>query len=193
MEQDDDLGEYLAALGDGPTHADRLREIVGWDSEKLSSIPVDHPAWVLRGHGGWTLTLASGRETYLRHYHQYATYGGVLCGIPTFTEHFVLESIRAAEKLFPHAGAKPMVLEPVLRALPKEYSRHGDDHGPPILPQVCSIAELVSSKSARNPDDSNSSLIAIWYQDRFGLPEDPDILEKLRAIDWDMRAHDWTP
>jgi hypothetical protein len=57
-----------------------------------------------------------------------------------------------------------------------------------LLPGVTSYALLTSSDLAE--DDSSSSVVVIWYQDRFGLP-DEDVVAQMRAIRWRRLAFDW--
>ena len=42
-----------------------------------------------------------------------------------------------------------------------------------------------------SPDDDGSSVLLIWYQDKFGLPVDAHILKYIAELDWDLYAHHW--
>lgn len=64
--------------------------------------------------------------------------------------------------------------------------------GPVTLPRIAVIAELESASPARDAAECFSSLIAIWFQDRFGDPPN-DVLRQLSAIEWNALAFDWSP
>lgn len=193
MPDNENIADLLGSLDNEPTDAARLRALVSWDPVRLKTVGVDDPSLALRPHGGWTLTIATGREVYLQRWHQYAIYAGLLCGIPTGFERFVMAASNRAQALFPDCSERLVILEPTLRALPIEMARGRSDERPAILPPVCSIAEFVSSKPARDPAECYSSLVAVWFQDQFGLPVDTDILDQLRTLEWDQKASDWTP
>jgi hypothetical protein len=163
-------------------------ERFGCELKTLRSIEAPDPRKVLTWGGDWTIKLDSGREIYPTKLHQYAVHGGVLAGIPTYIERDLLRAIRKAGTLFGE-NVPPVLLEPVLRDL------SSDKHEEPmkVMPAVCTIALFNSSTSANDDREVYSSLIAIWFGDRFGLPDDEDTLKKLRAVDWKGNAFDWTP
>ena len=62
-----------------------------------------------------------------------------------------------------------------------------------ILPQVTNFAEFKSLTTARDHSEVYSSALVVWWQGRFGIPRDADLLQRLRSIDWIRYARDWTP
>jgi hypothetical protein len=61
------------------------------------------------------------------------------------------------------------------------------------LPEVCAVAEFDSNISARDEYEIYSSVLAIWFQDHYGLPDDARTLEQLGNLNWEKYGHDWTP
>jgi hypothetical protein len=85
------------------------------------------------------------------------------------------------------------MLKPVLQSLPLKPERNPTAKLAPILPPICTIARLNCWEYVRDDQESCSSLVAVWFTHRFGLPDDENILRELRALDWDGKAVDWTP
>jgi len=158
------------------------------DTGRSNGHPLTHPRW--------TRTLAGGRVISLAKLIQYGTYDGMLCGLPGEFEDEVkdrgTEALQdARERLPSHYGA-PTLLTPqrftgfVERAggLRQQWHRVGF---------VTSIAVFESSQVARDPGECYSSLVAVWFQDTFGVPTEPWVLAQIDAMDWTRLAWDWTP
>ena len=147
----------------------------------------------------WLLTLATGREIRLERFFQQDTTGGWLCGgpFPHVRERQVEQAVATARRVFERRDDEPVhLLPPVLY----RYTTQLPARIAPstviemlALPPVCSMAEFRSGSPVRNTDHVYSSLAVVWFQDRYGLPEDPYVLEMLRAMPWDELATDWTP
>ena len=153
----------------------------------------------------WKIQLDSGREVMLDSLHQFKTYAGVLCGLPTHTyyhEQQIVSVMEKAKRIFRCEERPPWILAPrmqratvVNRGVDEIERRTG--HRPPeqmvvdFLPPVGSIGLFSSPTPARNPDEVSSSMLVIWFQDMFGLP-DARAGEQLHELPWEERAWDWT-
>lgn len=145
------------------------------------------------------LRLNSGREIRLDKFTQSHTYAG-LDGSPSRRMNKSLIDREVAQppwQLF--AGKKPFLIDPIEidictgDVLPKvavltdqENSRGA------FLPSIMCVAALFSLSPVRDRDKFFSSVWAIWFQYDFAFPIDPEIVEKIRAIDWDLLAVDWS-
>lgn len=147
----------------------------------------------------WPLTLASGRVVRLDRLHQQDTARGWLCGPPFqhVREQQVEAAVVAARRVFELREEEPVHLVPPI------LYRYTSQLPPRIapstvievlaLPPVCALAQFRSDSPVRDTDHVYSSLVVVWFQERFGLPEDAHVLEMLRAMPWDELAGDWTP
>ncbi len=147
----------------------------------------------------WPLTLATGRVIRLDRYFQQDTARGWLCGAPFqhVREQQVEEALSSARRVFQRREDEPVhLLPPMLyrytSKLPVRIAPSGITEML-ALPPVCSMAEFRSDSPVRDSDQVYSSLVAVWFQNRYGLPEDPYVLEMLRTMPWDELAGDWTP
>ncbi len=50
---------------------------------------------------------------------------------------------------------------------------------------------MTSPEPARDPLQDYSVLTVIWFQDDFAFPIDPQVLEQIRALDWEQLAQDF--
>ncbi len=146
----------------------------------------------------WSVTLQDGREIKLDSLHQFMTYEGVLCGLPThpyYNERPISAAIEKAKRIYKADEKTPWIVPPqmqrvtvVNRAQDEIERRTG--HRPPerrevdFLPPVCSIGLFSSEMPTPKGNGHGSALIAIWFQDAFGLP-DSYITERLRDLPWD--------
>mgnify|MGYP000936470766 CR=1 FL=1 len=87
-----------------------------------------------------------------------------------------------------------MLLEPVLHT--GYMSVHEDGTPRPYLStwvsSVCSIG-LFESDALAHADGVYSSAVLVWFQDRYGIPDDPRTLRQMAAVDWDTIAIGWSP
>lgn len=159
------------------------------DHGLVSGHPVHGPATL-------GLTLPTGRRIRLKRLYQFDVYGGMLCGLPLDPDWHFVDAVKTAKDHFPNHGMMPVVLEPVFHAGQiMRRSRDGGETCEPWLklPEVCTIAEFDSNKPARNEYEVYSSVLAIWFQDLYGLPDDAHTLEQLGNLDWEKHGYDWTP
>lgn len=143
-----------------------------------------------------TFTLPTGRLIKLKRLYQFDVYGGMLAGMPNDPERHLIQAVKVAKQYFPDHGMMPVVLEPVFHA--GHVTRKKRDGGEiPVpwlkLPEVCTVAEFDSNEPARGEDEIYSSVLAIWFQDHYGLPDDAQTLEQLKHLDWEKCGYDWTP
>lgn len=143
----------------------------------------------------WAITLLDGREIHLERIEQRATYGGMLGGAPMFPKSNVEVAMSQARKWDGSGEGRIMVIPaPITQAGVKRAGRDGQISTLPIrmLPPVQTFALFTSRTPARDPDEACSSGVMIWWQENYGIPQDPALLERIRAADWNTCAFDWT-
>lgn len=125
------------------------------------------------------LTLPGGREIKLVQLDQLLTYYVHLLGTPNaqINAIHVQDALERARKLC-GLGVEPVLVPP----------RAGD-----WLPKVTSIAMFDSGALTKPGSDSFSSAVVLWYQDEFGIPTDPAVLNVFGTLDWEAVAVDWDP
>jgi hypothetical protein len=119
-----------------------------------------------------------GRKAHLEDFIQYNTYGGVLCGIPNRPEREILGAIKKADSAFPFMTAKPFVVPPRVRI--------GQSRGLAwaVVPPVATIALFC---------DGSDMTLGVWFQDAYGLPTDPLVLDALETMDLKVHGVEWNP
>jgi hypothetical protein len=134
------------------------------------------------------LELDSGRMVRLYKLNQSLTYGS-LGGIPDkeTNNSKILSALAEAKHL---SDNHCVLISPDRHMIPHEelpwyFAEDGE-----TIPSVICIGQFESSKPAKDASKDCSLLTAVWFQDEFGLPTKPEILERLRAIDWDELAVD---
>lgn len=137
------------------------------------------------------------REVFIESLRQYYIYAGDLLGGMHHPRDKVAQIVATARQQVPWCKSEPIVLPPPLLeySLPRMPTRllpRKEDIGPVTLPRVASIALLRSHREARDPSCCISSLIVIWFQERFGDP-DESALCQIAALDWNALAFDWMP
>jgi hypothetical protein len=126
------------------------------------------------------LTLASGRMVSFAELHQTRTYAGLLAGKPG-----------------------PRLNAAVIDALMEEATVYGVGDSPRLiplsseamttrLPRIACFAVLESDALPRSREPY-SSLTIIWFQDEFGPPFPPFVIDYVRALNWETSAHAWCP
>lgn len=191
MAEIEDLLGVLGDNDDGPDNLERLQQYIrfDWNAAPSTAWPADrHPA----GRDSWTIKLASGRGIALGEFHQFSLYAGMLAGIPADNARFAVDALNEANRLIPQA-LPSLILQPIFREFdaPKY---HGDSVKKlRALSPIASVAVFTSSTLESSPDNIYSSLKVIWFQETFGLPVDPHILNQLQSIDWEREAASWDP
>jgi hypothetical protein len=127
------------------------------------------------------LKLESGVEILLSALSQRATYMGLLEGSPTREMNFSI--IRETANVVFH-GFSPLVIAPTQKAIPRSGEPYPFGE-PATLPAVSCLAlfESCQKKPGFEQDDA-TELVLAWWQDEFALPIAPDVLAKIRTLDW---------
>ena len=180
--QREERDRYLGALGFDWCASPRQ------DHGEIAINPLGSPQ-------GLSVTLLDGRVIALREWHQYAVYEGTLCGVPPDPEDNLIAALKAAQRIFPSCGDRPVMLEPCIHTATFETSPKKKPFPYPLvwLPKVCTIARFESAAPARESAHVYSSLVVVWFQDDYGLPNDRHAFEQLRRLDWLANATDYTP
>lgn len=141
------------------------------------------------------ISFQVGRLAKLSALYQFNIYGGLLSEFLFDPEYDLLQAIDVAENQFPSHKMPPVVLEPRFHAGQIVRVGMGQEVLVPWLklPSICTIAEFTSDKPSRSSNEIGSSVLVIWFQDHYGLPEEERTLEQLSALDWKTLAQDWTP
>lgn len=140
------------------------------------------------------LVLRSGRLIHLASIHQYLTYGGLLVGMPDKerNDRKIEEILRTATADLYSLG-EPFLVPPVRRPL-RSGSRDLPTATYERLPDVVCKAVFHSDElNTPDFDDVYSSLVVVWFQDKFALPIDTDVQVAIEQIDWEQVAAGWTP
>jgi hypothetical protein len=144
----------------------------------------------------WRLSLDSGRTIHLTFLKQGGTYAGVLAGSPRsdplFNDRVVKNAIGYAASDLRCAATEIAVLAPRLLRTAEAKQPDGQEPGSAAidyLPPIRTLARFESSPVA-DKDADWSSLVVLWFQDTYGLPEAGHVTEQLRALDWDRLAED---
>ena len=137
---------------------------------------------------------AKGHRLMLEALEQSYLYAGDLLGYLHHPATYVSRVRARARVRHAWVEAEPVVLPPRLF----EFSYATPPDGSPMpargvtLPRVATIALLTRDRPARSADEVYSSLVVIWFQDRFGDPP-AETLAAIEGLDWDGLAFDWTP
>lgn len=129
--------------------------------------------------------LTDGRTLHLREFRQSAIYQGLIEGFPTkeMNEKIIDSLVREAQR---EGDVRPYLIKPVERLLDHNYP-FGT---PAALPKIGCVARFESDEPARNPGMDYSSLVVVWFQEKFGLPTDGALIDAIREIDWAAAAQD---
>jgi hypothetical protein len=142
----------------------------------------------------YELRLNDGRNIILEQLFQHHTYWGLLAGRPSpgYNQELIDAAIRDAEKKLWRTG-QPFLIEPVQREVQlPERTRRLYGYQPMELPAVVCLAAFWSFPPARDRAEHYSFLKVVWFQDELALPIDPQVEERLRALDWNRLATDAT-
>ena len=143
---------------------------------------------------GFSVNTVAGDILRLDDIFQYRTYGGVLNGIPFNPESSIESAVKYVTTIFPNHQTPPRVIPPRMHRGRLIYTREGVEYVEDwcILPTCTSFGCFTANRPARDADEIFSSIVLIWYQDKFGLPEDPHTLKHIAELDWDPFAHHWS-
>lgn len=134
------------------------------------------------------LRLVSGRLVSLKELHMRATYDGLLEGVPTVEINLTLIKRTLADPAHRAYGAPPLLLHAPQTPVTFRGRTHSAEGRLATLPPVAVVARFTSLKPTAGEETDASGLSLLWYQDDFGFPPAPDLLARLRAVDWDRHA-----
>ena len=195
MPDDDDIDHLLRDFGPDPEHQEKIKKSVRFEIADLPAIDHGNLRRPLSIGEGFVINTATGDTLYLDHIFQYRTYAGVLNGIPFDPMSHIEGDLRYVASIFPHHSAPPYVVPPRVhrgrRVTKREDFEDVEDWC--ILPRCTTLGRFDASRKARNADSDSdgSTIVLIWYQDKFGLPEDSHTLQHIAEFDWDEFAHNW--
>ncbi|MBC7768697.1 MAG: hypothetical protein H7124_07910 [Phycisphaerales bacterium] len=137
------------------------------------------------------IRLNSGRDVRLWELRQKATYEGLLEGLPTTRLNNIYLDRLIAEHQKTDPAKSCYLLAP--QELPIELPP-GETYpfgAPAKLPSVTCTGRFRSMKSARDVSLDYSELVVIWLQDEFAMPIASDVVEQIKALDWEKLAGDF--
>ena len=145
----------------------------------------------------WGGPRADGREVDMESMHQGYLYAGHLLGGMFHPEGSLEQVMKKTKLLYPWVAAPAVIIPPVLfeYSMPDRPTPVYDPEkqlGPVTLPRVYVIANLRSHQPARDKNECFSSLIVVWFQEKFGDVA-PEIQQKIAELDWNNLAYDWAP
>jgi hypothetical protein len=135
------------------------------------------------------IEFAGGTRASLRSLYQSLTYEGLLDGAPTveMNNHTVAsmrERYRGSDR-----GHDALVLDP-----PQKRLEGGDPHlssNRSLLPRVQCTARFSRWPTANELWRDESHLTLVWWQQRWALPIDEEVLAQLRDVRWTDVAYEW--
>lgn len=140
------------------------------------------------------LDLDNGCQVRVNDFRQYDPNAHRLCGgrmHPLLRIRKLFEELQAQSGLFIRDCA--VVFEPeyliqfmAVLVLRKDYRCWGIMG---LLPPVTCVLELQGE--ALDPEETWSTVFVIWFQSHYGISA--ATLERIRAIEWQRHAHNWTP
>lgn len=134
--------------------------------------------------------LADGREVQMESFEQRDMNANRLMGFLHHLSHYVNESIAQLHQKWDWSKGHIVVLAPHLlggMTLAMDSNKNKVSAQCAALPPKESIAVL--SSGPLETYDDRSTIILLWYQTHFGL--DPEILDKIKHIDWVARAYSY--
>jgi hypothetical protein len=123
--------------------------------------------------------------------HQSLTYAGLVEGVPTdrLNRRLIDSAVRDAKEVFGHA--EPFLFRP--EQTPFDIGRKYPFGEPATIPAVRCIAYFECLfPTPKGQDADYSCMTMVWFQDEFAMPIDPDVLNKIRAVDWlELATNSW--
>ncbi len=141
--------------------------------------------------GGHKVTLYTGRTITMSSIRQSLTYGGMIEGVPRSKEIYDYEiNPRIDDRTYIlHAPVREWDLFKNLPESPNSISYYIEN--PPItLPRIKCSANFNSGPIVREGIEENgiSFIDLVWYQHEWAMPIAPEVMERLKAFDWDNLA-----
>jgi len=179
-----------------PEHEAKIKRSMRFTIDELPAIDHGNLRRPLSIGEGFSIKTIAGDTLYLASLFQFSTYAGVLNGIPFDPASHIEGDIDYVATIFPNHAALPYVVPPRMhrgrRVTKREDFEDIEDWC--ILPRCTAFGCFDTSRMARDADGDghSSSIVLIWYQDTFGLPEDAHTLRHIAELGWDEFAHNWS-
>ncbi len=143
------------------------------------------------------IELNSGRIIYMTWLQQGRTYGNQIEGLPTFRgippeEPWLLESNGERYLLVDRAPIPLPISDKQKEQFLKRNPRLAKSEYPFCSEAPVSCRAHFESKPTANPGEDiwTSGLTMEWRQEKFAMPIEPRVLDKIKALDWDALAKD---
>ena len=121
------------------------------------------------------ITFSSGRIASLDRLHQRRTYAGLLAGFPDGNINKGETDCLLGEGRHLHlAGCQPVLIAP--RVTTTEHKLNGRVVNELRLPGIGCVACFESAALLRADSEPYSTLVVVWFQDRYALPIEPEYL-----------------
>ena len=139
------------------------------------------------------ITLESGRTIEVYSINQEQTYAALYEGVPrkSNNDHTIEGCRREAVEKY---GQNVIVIDPVRTPGSSSFPDPRADQlwGPrESLPAVTCYC-LFQSDPLRNEREDHSLLLIVWFQDTFAFPIDAGVLARIRKVDWEASAVNWS-
>jgi hypothetical protein len=194
-QDNDDLSDLLASLDNNPELEAKslLKRSMPFEIADLHVIDHGELNKPLSLGMGFSVETVSGDKLQLDDLFQYHTHEGLLCGLPMFDMDRIERAIAYAAEVFPNHSAPAYVIPPTLHRGRRVFGRGGVQEVRQwcMLPSCTSFGLFTASRSAHGAKGDFSSILLIWFQDKFGPPDDPRTLRHISELDWDPFAHNW--
>jgi hypothetical protein len=96
-----------------------------------------------------------------------------------------------SRKNFENYGQQAVLIEPLPRPGPKRGDTKADIRGPTEFLPAVTCQEMFESSPVRGELASYSLLLIIWFQERFALPIDADVVVQIQKADWETLAFNY--
>jgi hypothetical protein len=149
---------------------------------------------------GYKIVLNDERIIEMKRFTQVYEYWGLLEGFPRD------EEVSGDYELIPEIEKNGFVIYhpkkrwDVYKTLDESFKLYSDSlQNPPVLsPRIRCTAEfesiIVKNRKPRfGSRFSFTCLNIIWYQDNYAFPIEPQVLERIKAIDWDKYSEEFDP
>ena len=117
-------------------------------------------------------------------------YEGLLEGLPTTAMNRRRVEGIIAECRGKWHGEEPLLIQPTEKPIEWERDTPYPFGEPAALPKIVCVARFYCLEPARDSSKERSDLQVIWFQEEFAFPIDADVLDRLRAMDWEQHAVD---
>lgn len=132
--------------------------------------------------------LDSGRSIRLVAIDQWATYSGLLEGVPTreMNARIINRAMEGARKRW---HFEPYLIQPT--ETPIDIERDDPFGTPASIPMITCTAKFDCFETANDAGMDGSTLPIVWFQSEFAFPIAETILAHIRSLDWVRYSSDY--